>query len=160
MGYGFPAAIGAQLARPDRTVVAVVGDGGFQMTMAELATAANERLPIKIVVINNRYLGMVRQWQHLFYENRLSGVDLVGNPDFVKLASSYGIRAFRIRRSADVRRVIKAALEYNDGPCLIDAEVEKEDNVYPMIPAGAAIKDMILEPPKPPRKRRAREAKK
>ena len=154
MGYGFPAAIGAQMARPDRTVVAVVGDGGFQMTMAELATAANEKLPIKILLINNRYLGMVRQWQHMFYQNRLSGVDLDGNPDFVKLASAYGIKAFRIRRSSDVRRILRAALEYNEGPCLIDAEVEKEDNVYPMIPAGASIAQMILDPPRPPRKRK------
>jgi acetolactate synthase-1/2/3 large subunit len=118
------------------------------MTMSELATAANEKLPVKVIIINNRYLGMVRQWQNLFYENRLSGVDLVGNPDFVKLAKSFGIKAFRIRRSADVRRVLKAALEYDEGPCVIDAEVDKEDNVFPMIPAGAAVSEMILEPPK------------
>jgi acetolactate synthase-1/2/3 large subunit len=147
MGFGFPAAIGAQIAHPGELVAAIVGDGGFQMTMSEIATAMNEKLPIKIVVINNRYLGMVRQWQKLFFDNRLSGVDLKGNPDFVKLARSYGCKAFRIRRSADVRRILKAALEYNDGPCLIDAEVEKEDNVFPMIPSGAAVKDMILEPP-------------
>ncbi|HEY9594722.1 MAG TPA: biosynthetic-type acetolactate synthase large subunit, partial [Spirochaetia bacterium] len=93
MGFGFPAAIGAQLARPHDLVCAIVGDGGFQMTMAELATAANLKLPLKVLIVNNRYLGMVRQWQNLFYENRLSGVDLVGNPDFVKLAESYGCRA-------------------------------------------------------------------
>jgi acetolactate synthase-1/2/3 large subunit len=144
MGFGFPAAIGAQLARPDALVVAIVGDGGFQMTMAELATAMNEKLPVKVIVINNRYLGMVRQWQNLFYDNRLSGVDLKGNPDFVRLAQSYGCKAFRLRRGADVRRVLRAALEYNDGPCLVDAEVEKEDNVYPMIPAGAGLKGMLL----------------
>jgi acetolactate synthase-1/2/3 large subunit len=147
MGYGFPAAIGAQLGRPDALVVAIVGDGGFQMTMSELATAANEKLPVKVVIINNRYLGMVRQWQNLFYANRLSGVDLKGNPDFVQLARSYGCKAFRIRRNADIRRVLKAALEYSDGPCIIDAVVEKEDNVFPMIPAGAGMKDMILGPP-------------
>jgi acetolactate synthase-1/2/3 large subunit len=146
MGYGFPAAIGAQLGRPDDLVVAIVGDGGFQMTMAELATAANERLPVKVLIINNRYLGMVRQWQNMFYSNRLSGVDLKGNPDFVQLARSYGCKAFRIRRSADIRRVLGEALQYSDGPCIIDAEVEKEDNVFPMIPAGAGMKDMILGP--------------
>ncbi len=104
MGFGFPAAIGAQLARPDELVCAIVGDGGFQMTMSELSTAVNLKLPIKVLIINNRYLGMVRQWQNLFWENRLSGVDLVGNPDFVKLAESYGCKAFRIRRNGDVRR--------------------------------------------------------
>jgi acetolactate synthase-1/2/3 large subunit len=148
MGFGFPAAIGAQLARPDDLVCAIVGDGGFQMTMAELATAVNLRLPLKVLIINNRYLGMVRQWQNLFYENRLSGVDLVGNPDFVKLAESYGCRAFRMRRVADVKPVLEKALAWSDGPVVIDAEVAKEDNVFPMIPAGASIRDMILGPPR------------
>jgi len=147
MGYGFPAAIGAQIGRPGELVVAIVGDGGFQMTMSELATAVNERLPVKVLIINNRYLGMVRQWQNMFYANRLSGVDLKGNPDFVQLARSYGCKAFRIRRSADIRRVLRQALDYSDGPCIIDAEVEKTDNVFPMIPAGAGMKDMILCPP-------------
>jgi acetolactate synthase-1/2/3 large subunit len=148
MGFGFPSAIGAQLARPNELVIAVVGDGGFQMTMSELATARNLKLPLKILVINNRYLGMVRQWQNLFYEDRLSGVDLEGNPDFVKLAEAYEIKGFRIRRSADVRRILQAALAYNAGPCLIDAEVEKHDNVFPMIPAGASLEQILLEPPK------------
>ncbi|AFG37721.1 biosynthetic-type acetolactate synthase large subunit [Spirochaeta africana] len=145
MGFGFPAAIGAQFAHPDKPVIAVVGDGGFQMTLAELSTAVIHKLPVKILIINNRYLGMVRQWQSLFYENRLSGVDLEGNPDFVKLAESYGAKGFRIRRSGDVRRIIRNALAYNDGPCVIDVEVEKTDNVFPMIPAGGALGDMILE---------------
>ncbi|MBN1524737.1 MAG: biosynthetic-type acetolactate synthase large subunit [Spirochaetales bacterium] len=147
MGYGFPAAIGAQLACPDKTVIAISGDGGFQMTMAELATANNAKLPIKIIIINNKYLGMVRQWQNLFYDNRLSGVDLVGNPDFVKLGESYGIKGFHLEKAEDVTRVLKEALAYNDGPCIIEAEVEKEDNVFPMIPAGANLDSMILEPP-------------
>ncbi len=155
MGFGFPASIGAQFGNPDKTVIAIVGDGGFQMTLSELATAAVHKLPIKIILINNHYLGMVRQWQSMFYENRLSGVDLKGNPNFVKLAESYGCKGFRIRRSADVRRIIRSALEYNDGPCIVDVEVEKEDNVYPMIPAGAGIKDMILEPPKQTKKQGA-----
>ncbi len=148
MGFGMPSAIGAQFARPDALVVAVVGDGGFQMTQAELATAAVNKLPIKILILNNHYLGMVRQWQNLFFDNRLSGVDLEGNPDFVKLAEAYGIKAFHIKRNADAGRVLEKALAYNEGPCLIDAEVEKEDNVFPMIPAGASYEEMVLEPPK------------
>ena len=148
MGFGLPAAIGAQCAHRDATVVAVVGDGGFQMTMCELATAVVNKLPIKIVIVNNAYLGMVRQWQELFFDNRLSGVDMVGNPNFVKLGESFGVKGFRLRRSADVKRVIGAALEYNDGPCLIDVEVAKEDNVYPMIPSGASYAEMITEPPR------------
>ena len=119
------------------------------MTLPELATAVINKLPIKILLINNKFLGMVRQWQHLFYDNRLSGVDMEGNPNFVKLAESYGVKGIRIKRSADVRRMIRSALEYNDGPCLIDVEVEKEDNVYPMIPSGASYEQMIIEPPKP-----------
>ncbi|MBL8820805.1 MAG: acetolactate synthase large subunit, partial [Planctomyces sp.] len=102
MGFGFPAAIGAQLGCPDKTVVSISGDGGFQMTLFELATAAILKLPIKILVLNNSYLGMVRQWQELFFDNRESGVDLVGNPDFVKLAESYGIKGWHIRRPADI----------------------------------------------------------
>ena len=146
MGFGFPAAIGAQLARPDKTVVAVVGDGGFQMTMSEMSTAVNQKLPIKVIIINNRFLGMVRQWQNLFYENRLSGVDLEGSPDFVAWAESYGAKALRIEKSAEIQGVLREALDYRDGPCVIEAAVEKEDNVFPMIPAGASLKDMILEP--------------
>jgi len=148
MGYGFPAAIGAQFANPNKKVWCIVGDGGFQMTMAELATAALHKLPVKILIINNSYLGMVRQWQELFFENRLSGVDLEGNPDFVKLAGAYGIKGWRIKRPNEVDRVLKAAMEWNDGPCLVEAEVIKEDNVFPMIPAGAALRDMIIERPK------------
>ena len=148
MGYGFPAAIGAQFANPDKKVWCVVGDGGFQMTMCELATAALHKLPVKILIINNAYLGMVRQWQELFFDNRLSGVDLEGNPDFVKLAGAYGIKGWRIKRPAEVDRVLKAAMEWNEGPCLVDAEVVKEGNVFPMIPAGAALRDMIIERPK------------
>ena len=148
MGFGFPAAIGAQFGRPNDPVWAVVGDGGFQMTLSELATAVIHKLPVKVLIVNNSYLGMVRQWQQLFFENRYSGVDLIGNPDFVKLAESYGARGFRLRRSGDVKRILKQAIEYNDGPCVIDAVVEKEDNVFPMIPAGAAVSEMLIEPPK------------
>ncbi len=148
MGWGFPASIGAQLGRPGEAVVAIVGDGGFQMTLPELSTAVINKLPIKILIINNRYLGMVRQWQSMFYDDRLSGVDLEGNPDFVKLAQAYGLKGFRIKRSADVKKILKAALAYNDGPCIIDAEVEKHDNVFPMVPSGASLRAMVLEQPK------------
>jgi acetolactate synthase-1/2/3 large subunit len=147
MGFGFPAAIGAQLGRPGELVIAIVGDGGFQMTLSELATMRNLGLSVKVVVINNHYLGMVRQWQNMFYDERYSGVDLEGNPDFARLAEAYGVKGYRITRPADVRRVLKAALEH-DGPCLVDAEVEKHDNVFPMIPAGAPLKDMLLEAPR------------
>lgn len=148
MGFGFPAAIGAQLACPDKTVISISGDGGFQMTLFELATAAIHKLPIKIVVLNNHYLGMVRQWQELFFDNRESGVDLDGNPDFCKLAGAYGIPSVNIKRPADVTRMLQKALDYNDGPILIHAECVKTDNVFPMIPAGAALEDMLTEPPK------------
>jgi acetolactate synthase-1/2/3 large subunit len=148
MGFGFPAAIGAQFARPEDTVVAVVGDGGYQMTLCELATAALHKLPVKILVLNNHYLGMVRQWQEMFFDNRESGVNLEGNPDFVKLAEAYGIVGFNIKRPADVGKILQKALDYNDGPCVINAECIKTENVFPMIPAGAALEDMLVEPPK------------
>ncbi len=148
MGFGFPAAIGAQFACPDSLVISISGDGGFQMTLFELATAALHKLPIKIVVLNNHYLGMVRQWQELFYDDRTSGVDLIGNPDFCKLAAAYGIPSVHIKRPADVTRMLEKALAYNDGPILIHAECVKTDNVFPMIPAGAALEDMITEAPK------------
>lgn len=148
MGFGFPAAIGAQFAFPDETVIAVAGDGGFQMTLCELATAVIHKLPIKILVLNNHYLGMVRQWQELFFENRESGVDLEGNPDFVKLAEAYGAKGINIKRPADVRGKLQEALDYNDGPVVINAECIKTENVFPMIPAGAALEDMLTEPPK------------
>jgi acetolactate synthase-1/2/3 large subunit len=148
MGFGFPAAIGAQFACPESLVISFSGDGGFQMTLFELATVALHKLPIKIVVLNNHYLGMVRQWQELFYEDRTSGVDLIGNPDFCKLAGAYGIPSVHIKRPADVTRMLKKALAYNDGPFLIHAECVKTDNVFPMIPAGATLEDMITEAPR------------
>jgi acetolactate synthase-1/2/3 large subunit len=148
MGFGFPAAIGAQLAHPDKTVISISGDGGFQMTLFELATAQIHKLPIKIVVLDNAYLGMVRQWQELFFENRESGVDLLGNPDFCKLAAAYGIPSVYIKRPADVTKQLEKALAYNDGPILIHAECVKTDNVFPMIPAGAPLEAMIIEAPK------------
>lgn len=147
MGFGFPAALGAQFGCPDKLCVAVVGDGGFQMTMAEMSTMMIHKLPVKILIIDNKYLGMVRQWQELFFENRLSGVDLEGNPNFVALAKAYGCPAYRIRRNAEVVKTLKKAL-FAPGPALIWAEVVKEDNVFPMIPAGAPVSHMIIERPK------------
>jgi len=147
MGYGFPAAVGAQFGRPKERVVAIVGDGGFQMTFSELATAAIHKLPVKVIVIDNKYLGMVRQWQELFFDNRLSGVDLEGNPDFVKLAQSYGIKGFHINKISQVHKVLTQAMKYNAGPCVVHAEVIKEDNVFPMVPAGKSAYHMIIEPP-------------
>ena len=146
MGFGFPAAIGAQLARKNELVIAIVGDGGFQMTLAELSTALIHNLAVKILVIDNKYLGMVRQWQEFFLESRYSGVDMVGNPDFVKLAEAYGVKGFHIDHPGKLTRVLTEAFAY-PGPCLIHAEVIKEDNLFPMIPAGKTAEDMILGPP-------------
>jgi acetolactate synthase-1/2/3 large subunit len=149
MGYGFPAAMGAQFGKPKSQVWAIVGDGGFQMTLAELSTACVHKLPVKILVLNNHYLGMVRQWQELFFESRESGVDLEGNPDFAKLAEAYpGAKGLTLKRPADIRKILKRAMEYNDGPCVINAECVKTENVYPMIPAGRPLEDMLLEAPK------------
>jgi acetolactate synthase-1/2/3 large subunit len=149
MGFGFPAAIGAQLARPGETVIAIVGDGGFQMTEAELSTAMLQKTPVKILVIDNKYLGMVRQWQDIFFNNRLSGVAMENNPDFVKLAEAYGMKGFHIGSAAEAEGVLRSALEY-PGPCLIHAEVAQEDNVFPMIPAGADYDAMLLARPAGP----------
>ncbi len=148
MGFGWPAAIGAAFANPDKKVWAVVGDGGFQMTSMELATAQIHKLKAKCLIINNNFLGMIRQWQEMFYENRLSGADLEGNPDFVKLAQAYGVKAFRIKRSADTDRILEEAHAYDEGPCVVVAEVVKEDNVFPMIPAGGSVGEMLIEAPK------------
>lgn len=147
MGFGFPAAIGAQFGKPNDLVVAIVGDGGFQMTLAELATVFVHKLPVKVVIIDNKYLGMVRQWQELFFENRLSGVDLEGNPDFVKLAEAYRIKGVHIGNPGEVRAKLTEALNHK-GPVVIHAEVIKEDNVFPMVPAGKSAYHMIIEPPK------------
>jgi len=147
MGFGFPSAIGAAMANPGKKAWCVVGDGGFQMTLCELATAMLQKVDVKILVINNSYLGMIRQWQELFFDNRLSGADLEGNPDFVKLAEAYGVKAWRVKRAGDVDKVLKKAMEHK-GPCLVEAEVVKEDNVFPMIPAGAPLSGMIIEKPK------------
>lgn len=147
MGFGFPAAIGAQFAKPDTQVVAICGDGGFQMTLFELATAAIHKLPIKIFILNNHYLGMVRQWQELFFDNRMSGVDLEGNPDFVKLAESYGIKGVNITSPSGLKDQIKRIMDYSEGPIVVNCEVQKTDNVYPMVPAGRPLEDMLISAP-------------
>ncbi|MFA5088499.1 MAG: biosynthetic-type acetolactate synthase large subunit [Candidatus Omnitrophota bacterium] len=147
MGVGFPAAIGAQFGKPGTLVVAICGDGGFQMTLQELSTMAIHKLPVKVIIIDNKYLGMVRQWQELFFDNRLSGVDLEGNPDFVKLAESYGVKGLHLDQVRDVKKILKEAIEYK-GPVVIHAEVIKEENVFPMVPAGKSAYHMIIEPPK------------
>ncbi len=148
MGFGVPAAVGAQFGRPNDLVVCISGDGGFQMMNQELTTAVIHKLPIKFFVMNNHYLGMVRQWQELFYEDRKSGVDLEGNPDFVKMAEAYGMKGFNLKRPGDVKRILKKALDYNEGPCLVNAEVEKTDNVFPMVPAGKPLEDMLISRPR------------
>jgi len=149
MGFSLPAAIGAQIARPDQQVWALSGDGGFQMNIQELATVVQEKLPIKMAILNNGCLGMVRQWQQLFYDDRRSGVDLEGNPDFAKLIESYeNGKGLTLKRPADVRKILTRALQYNDGPCLVNAEVVKTENVFPMVPAGKALEDLLVEPPR------------
>jgi acetolactate synthase I/II/III large subunit len=144
MGYGFPAAIGAQIARPDKTVIDIAGDGSIQMNIQELATAVNYRLPVKICILNNQYLGMVRQWQHLFYQKRYSATCIACQPDFVKLAEAYGAQGFRATRPDEVEEVLRIALQ-SDQPAVIDFRVKREANVYPMVPAGGSVEQMMIE---------------
>jgi acetolactate synthase-1/2/3 large subunit len=143
MGFGLPAAIGAQVAFRDQLVVAIVGDGGFQMTNQELSVALQYQLPIKVVILNNGYLGMVRQWQEMFYARTYSEVDLSVSPDFVKLAEAYGVGGFRAERAEDLTRVLQAGLSY-DGPAVIDIVVSREENVFPIVPSGGNSRDMIV----------------
>jgi acetolactate synthase-1/2/3 large subunit len=147
MGFALPAAIGTKFARPDREVWAVVGDGGFQMTMSELATIVQEKLNVKIAIINNGYLGMVRQWQEFFYDKRYVATPLIA-PDFVALANAFGIRGERVTSRKEVVPIIEAARS-SDQAVLIDFRVEQEDSVYPMVPAGAPLHEMIRRPNNP-----------
>ena len=144
MGFALPAAIGAKVARPEAEVWVVVGDGGFQMTMAELATIVQENLKVNIAVVNNGYLGMVRQWQEFFYERNYQATPLL-NPDFVKLAGAYGIKSVAVSRRSEVVPAVESARQH-DGPVLIDFKVEQEDTVYPMVAAGASLHEMIRRP--------------
>ncbi|MBI3940480.1 MAG: biosynthetic-type acetolactate synthase large subunit [Acidobacteria bacterium] len=144
MGFALPAAIGAKFARPDADIWAIVGDGGFQMTAAELSTAAQENIKVNVAVINNGYLGMVRQWQEFFYERRYAATPL-RNPDFVKLAEAHGLAGIRVTQRADIPSAYEAALA-EKGTVVIDFRVEQEDSVFPMVPAGADLEAMIRRP--------------
>jgi acetolactate synthase I/II/III large subunit len=143
MGFGIPAAIGAQLARPDQLVVAIVGDGGFQMTNQELIVAMQYGLPVKVLIMNNGYLGMVRQWQEMFYDRAYSEVDLSVSPDFVKLAEAYGALGIRATRPEELEGVLARGLSHQ-GVAVMDVVVSKEENVFPIVPAGGNSRDMIV----------------
>jgi acetolactate synthase-1/2/3 large subunit len=145
MGFSLPAAMGAAFGRKDLPVVSISGDGGFQMNIQEFGTIAEHKLPMKIFVINNGFLGMVRQWQELFWRRRYSHVELC-NPDFVKLAEAYGCPGFRVTKTSEVEGIIRKVMEYNDGPVFAEFVVAKEDNVYPMIPTGQTIHEMLDTP--------------
>ncbi len=143
MGYGFPAAIGAKMAAPERTVIDIAGDGSIQMNIQELATAMQYKCPVKIAILNNNYLGMVRQWQELFYDKRYSNTGLETAPDFVKLAEAYGAVGLRATRPSEVEPVIKEALA-TDNTVIMDFVISREEGVYPMVPAGKATTEMLL----------------
>jgi acetolactate synthase-1/2/3 large subunit len=142
MGFGFPAAMGAQAAFPDKLVIDIDGDGSFQMTLQDLITCVQYNLPVKIFIINNRFLGMVRQWQQLFYGKRYSQVDLEVQPDFVRLAEAFGAVGLRAEREGDLKPVIEKAIS-TPGPVVVDIVCDREENCFPMIPAGSAIRDII-----------------
>ena len=148
MGFGLPSAIGAQMACPEKLVFAIAGDGGFQMSIPEFATIANEKLPIKIIVMNNGHLGMVRQWQELFYNNRLSQVTLDSFPDATMLAGAYGFKGRTIDKPEELRSALEEAVR-EPGPYLLNVKVTSFENVYPMVPAGGAINEMVLGQPQP-----------
>ncbi len=144
MGFGFPAALGAQIGRPDALVCALLGDGGFQMTLQDLGTAVEWGLPLKLYVLDNGSLGMVRQWQQLFYRERYSHVFLK-NPDFAKLAEAYGAVGINVRRVDELEPAVRRSLEVTDRPCVVAITVDPEENCYPMIPSGQSVKEMIVE---------------
>jgi acetolactate synthase-1/2/3 large subunit len=146
MGFELPAAMGAKIGCPDNTVWCIAGDGGFQMTIQELATIVQEQTAVKIAIINNGYLGMVRQWQELFYKQHYVATPLSG-PDFVKVAEAYGLPALRVKHKQEVIPAIEQAMA-TDGPFLIDFRVEPEENVYPMVAPGAALSEIMEEPKK------------
>ncbi|MBB6694739.1 biosynthetic-type acetolactate synthase large subunit [Cohnella xylanilytica] len=143
MGFGFPSAIGAQMGNPDRTVVSINGDGGMQMCAQELAICAINNIPVKVAILNNQVLGMVRQWQELIYDNRYSHIDLAGSPDFVKLAEAYGVKGFRATNKEEARRAWEEALKH-PGPAVVEFVVRKEENVFPMVPQGSTIDQMLM----------------
>ena len=144
MGYELPAAMGVQAGRPSAPVWSIAGDGGFQMTLQELATITEEKLPVKIAVFNNGYLGMVRQWQEMFFQNHLKAVPIPG-PDYVKLAQAYGIEALRVEDREDVMPALRRAQDH-DGPFLIEFVVDPTTNLYPMVPPGGSLADTLEDP--------------
>lgn len=144
MGFGFPAAIGAKLGRPEKEVFDIAGDGSFLMNMQEICTAVQYRVAVKVAILNNRFLGMIRQWQHLFYNKRYSYSCLECQPDFVKLADAYGCVGFRAEKPSEVAEILYESLKIKDKPVIMDFRVDREENVYPMVPAGAALNEMIL----------------
>ncbi|MGB3773715.1 MAG: biosynthetic-type acetolactate synthase large subunit [Leeuwenhoekiella sp.] len=143
MGFALPAAIGAKMGAPDREVVAIIGDGGYQMTIQELGTIFQSKVPVKIVVLNNEFLGMVRQWQQLFFDKRYASTEMV-NPDFVAIAKGYSIEAQKVTKREDLAGAIKTMIAC-EGPYFLEVRVEKEDNVFPMVPSGASVSDIRLE---------------
>jgi acetolactate synthase-1/2/3 large subunit len=145
MGFEVPAAMGAQVARPDVTVWSIAGDGGFQMTMSELATLVENKIPVKFALMNNHFLGMVRQWQHLFYKDTFYATKYTGNPDFVKLADAFGMLGIRVTDKTQVAPAIQEAMAH-DGPVLVDFIVDEEENVYPMIPPGESLEQLMEAP--------------
>lgn len=147
MGFGLPAAIGAQFGSPDKPVICVTGDGSIQMCIQEMMVASIYKLPIKIVILNNMYLGMVRQWQELFHESRYSEVDLERAPDFIKLAEAYGAAGIRCSDPSKVRGALEEAMAINDRPVIVDCRIVKEENVFPMIPSGGTISQMVVQRP-------------
>ena len=144
MGFEIPAALGAQIGRPDSVVWSIAGDGGIQMTLQEFATLKQENIPVKIALFNNGYLGMVRQWQELFYEKRYSAVP-VDSPDYVLLAKAYGFPAIRVTTEQEVDPALEQA-ESSSGPFLIDFVVRSEENVYPMVPPGSSLAETLVDP--------------
>jgi acetolactate synthase-1/2/3 large subunit len=140
MGYGLPAAIGAQVAMPEATVIDIDGDSGFNMTMTELATAVQYNLPIKVCILNNGYMGMVRQWQELFYNKRYSNSSLV-NPDYATVAQAIGAVGITVDKKEDVSKAVKKMLAEKK-PCVVDFRIDREENVWPMVPAGKSLNEM------------------
>ena len=143
MGFGFPAAIGVALGHPNDTVIDIAGDGSFQMTLQELAVVKEHDLNLKVIVINNKFLGMVKQWQDLFFGKRYASSYIPVQPDFIKLADAYGIRGYRAETPKETTDVLEEALN-KKGPCIVDVVVDAEEHVYPLVPAGGATRDIVL----------------
>ena len=144
MGFALPAAIGAKISKPEREVIAIIGDGGFQMTLQELVTVFQYKIPVKVVVLNNNFLGMVRQWQQLFFDKRYSSTELV-NPDFITIAKGFGLETQKVTERKNLEGAIEELITHK-GSYFLEVVVEKEDNVFPMIPAGESVSNIKLGP--------------